>query len=365
LTYYSSFALGIEVQKSMNLNRDDSIKALRAVGCDDPCGAAGIPLFIPKRVQDLVTLIVTTSIIPCHPFTRLIEEVLASHSRYEPELDECPKIIVCDFPKVSLSGVRQYKSGKVLEQDLGRYNDYITSLEAFAAAGEAPFRNTKILRCRKYRGFAMAVYECLNFVKTPFVMIIQHDRVLIREFGVRQILDLMLAERSLIKYVGLSNSQSDGQIHQMNSRYRIDLTVGLRILNNGDEDEVTLKRRLLANATLATPKYRRILVPLMFWYDSTHIACVEHYKNFVYREHFVDGVPRYVTAFKIRTGDFIEDKLGQAEREDIKANGLQAHAKYGTFMLEDGLGPFVQHCHGRLMGTSSARTFEIYFGDKE
>ena len=115
----------------------------------DPSGAAGFQLFFPKRVRDLLTIIITTSIIPIHPETRLIHEVLATHCRYEPELSTCQKIIVCDHPKLSVSGTRQFKSGKVLQEDMVRYEEYIQRLETLAEKGEAPFESTRILRCTR------------------------------------------------------------------------------------------------------------------------------------------------------------------------------------------------------------------------
>ena len=59
--------------------------------------------------------------------------------------------------------------------------------------------------------------------------------------------------------------------------------------------------------------------------------------------------------------DFIEDKLGQAELNDIKQNGLAAHAKWGTWLYDDGMAaPMVCHMDGRnqtrvtkILGTAS------------
>lgn len=37
----------------------------------------------------------------------------------------------------------------------------------------------------------------------------------------------------------------------------------------------------------------------------------------------------------MRKGDFIEETLGIAQRDDILKNGMEAHEKYGTFQLDD------------------------------
>lgn len=244
-------------------------------------------------------------------------------------------------------------------------------------------------RLEKHRGFAMAVKDALEFVTTPYVMIIQHDRMLGRSFDVSQVLKLMRENPEEIKYVGLSTSGSEGQANQVSSRYRIDVATTTMMLDyDPNEPDDLFKSRLMSNRPPSLPKaldfllssgsggigvagapghrtFRRMLVPLIFWYDSTHIASVEHYKNFVFGLHRLKGVTNFAQEFRLNAGDFVEDKLGQAEREDIKINGLQEHRKYGTYLLEDLAGPFVFHCHGRLMGTSSARTYEIYFGEEE
>lgn len=345
---------------------DDAVNCLR--NHPDAYGCAGLGLFVRStRVQDQLTLIITTSIIPIHPETRLMYEVLASHVKHEPSLRKCKKIIVCDHPKVSVSGTRQYKSGKVLEQDFIRYNEYISRLEAMANANEYPFENTFILRCNRYRGFAMAVRDALAYVQTDYVMIIQHDRVLMRPFNVQEVLSIMRNEPSVYKYIGLASRKSEGHLLVLTSRYKIDVDEYINVLEDDpEESRDEFVRRIVVGNEVRHNRPRRVLVPLIFWYDSTHIASTEHYKKFVFGHHLIENVSCFQgRPQKLFTGDFIEDKLGQVEREDIKANGMGVHSKYGTYLLTDYAGPFVQHCHGRMIGTSNARTFEIYFGDDE
>jgi len=49
----------------------------------------------------------------------------------------------------------------------------------------------------------------------------------------------------------------------------------------------------------------------------------------------------------VKRGGFVEDKLGQYQLADIRACGLGAHAKYGQFVLDDGVErPMVSHLDG-------------------
>ena len=87
------------------------------------------------------------------------------------------------------------------------------------------------------------------------------------------------------------------------------------------------------------------LIPLLFWFDKTHVCRTEHYRNFLFRR-----------AYFLRDGDFIEDTFGHRELDDIKGNGIGAHAKYGTFLYErdDGL-ELLAHLDGRRFLTPDQR----------
>merc|ERR1712151_1303244 len=57
------------------------------------------------------------------------------------------------------------------------------------------------------------------------------------------------------------------------------------------------------------------------WYDSTPIAIVKHYKEYV--------LPT------LKPGEFIEERFGYRQVADIVENGMDAHEKYGSFLLVD------------------------------
>jgi hypothetical protein len=76
------------------------------------------------------------------------------------------------------------------------------------------------------------------------------------------------------------------------------------------------------------------LLPLVYWYDSTHVATADHYRNFVFG-------PRRLTK-----GNFIEADLGQQQLRDITTRGMAAHGEYATYLL-DTPHRVVAHMHGR------------------
>ena len=65
------------------------------------------------------------------------------------------------------------------------------------------------------------------------------------------------------------------------------------------------------------------LQQLAFWWDSTHLARVDHYLNFVFRQRCV------------RRGTFTEDTLGMQMLAEIKAGGLAAAEPYAAWVWDD------------------------------
>jgi len=78
-------------------------------------------------------------------------------------------------------------------------------------------------------------------------------------------------------------------------------------------------------------------MPLLQFYDSTHIARTKWYRSVVFGRGLV------------ARGGFIEDKFGQAQLADILRRGVvAAHPDYGTWICDDGVPlPMVGHLDGR------------------
>jgi len=193
----------------------------------------------------------------------------------------------------------------------------------------------------RYGGFAMAVRLGLSLVATPYVMVVQHDRALTRRFGLERVLDAMDANRGRVNYVGLPSNSTAHRARAAFSKTRYGLDV--------------------SGLTLPFPELGFALEPLLFWYDSTHVASADFYRDVVFGWVSVPDTP-FAKPFRLRTGDFVEDKFGQAMLRDIKAHGPVAHAKYGAFMFSEDLAPqpslavYVRHWHGRYVGVSRLRT---------
>jgi hypothetical protein len=281
-------------------------------------------------VADRITIIVTTSATISNPSTWLLEHVMASLVENEPSLTNARKIIVCDGAiSVDTSSSKvKFKSGRISSEQASQYEAYKDLVDELVSneSDHPAFRNAINLRLPSRHGFAFAVRKALESVTTPLVMVVQHDRYLCRAFGMEKLVSFMVDESEAaskgVEYVCLKSNATSDYINYVRSRYQMNIVPYSRTLVSDND-----------------------LVPLLFWYDSTHIARTSYYLDFVFG--YIKGARG---RFKLRTGDFIEDKLGQCQLNTIKAQGMGEHARFGTFLLDDGEEmPIVRHASGRKL----------------
>lgn len=158
-------------------------------------------------VQQLLTVIITTSPVQSHPSSKLLEDVLDSFVRV-PDLCSCKKLLVCDGFKVVSQAHKngsgsnnQSKKGLVSAEVGHRYEEFVGSVTTRAMAGTHPFDlgTTEVIRLKKHMGFAYAVKEALTRVTTPYVMVVQHDFAFLRSFDLRSVLQAMVAQPEVLK----------------------------------------------------------------------------------------------------------------------------------------------------------------------
>jgi diketogulonate reductase-like aldo/keto reductase len=186
------------------------------------------------------------------------------------------------------------KLGVISEPSALAYEEYIQRLQT-----EYPH---SVLKLPNHRGFALAVREGLLRCSTEYALVVQHDRSVCHTVDcMEQLLGAMDAEHS-VRYIGFSTFKSAQHDRVLHERYGLLETLAPAML----QVDITA-----------------VLLPLLFWYDSTHLAHVkmylEIYKPFTHapvevRDHF--GA-RGMKDMLLRKGDFIEDRFGQAQRNMI------------------------------------------------
>ena len=266
---------------------------------------------LPRPVSHDLTIVITTSPIPSIPSTALLEALLKSFEHVN-DLHGCKVIIVCDGIGIVLStdAKPNWKCSKVNPKHVTAYKEYTSNVERLAACLQRP---SEALVLHDRHGCGLAVKAALDRVQTPFVMVVQHDQLFLRNVNVGGVLAAMHAHPAVLRYVGIQSRTTLRYKERVADRFGIAL------------DE------FIAHPHLSSP-----LLPLLMYYDKPHIVWTEHLRERVY----ANGA--------VKPGDFVEDVLGRAQMEDIKANGIRAHGKYGTWVLcDDEDSPATYHLSGR------------------
>jgi hypothetical protein len=288
--------------------------------------AADVP-----TTSSLLTIIITTSVTPSAPSTELLSSILESFSRHCPSLVDCRVIVVFDgydqvVPKARLKKgyvtseqARDFSLYKenvkklVLEQHYQGNEDIIfTQTEAEAEYGSpcdaqnvvsytaAQTHDKKVTFIEPTRrlGFGLAVRSALRMTGTPYVWVQQHDWILVSDFPIDPLLQIMRASeldsKVPIKYVCLP------AVRMLSYAVSADV-IRFPVLR---ELTSSLKRDF---SPASQPDIKIPLTPLFFWHDKPHIASTAHYLARV-----------FPTRLAMLRGDFIEDKIGQCARAQMK-----------------------------------------------
>lgn len=317
-------------------------------------------------MEDKLTVIITTSFVDSHPSTELLDITFASFSHLQ-ELENCRKIIICDGysetdKKCSI------KSGIINQEQSFRYHKYIDNIKA------KNYKGVEILVQTKHYGFAKNVERCLHMVTTPFVMIVQHDQIFIRSCNLEKIISSM-ENSEKVNYVGFSSNSNDNEVskrlfrkefrklftdlqNEINSFVNLNYENMQYILTDekltillDSNNQISFFRDETSNKNLVTEVILNYMehmfgvriMPLVFWYDKTHICKTDYYLNSVFSGDF-----------KIKS--FIEDTFGHDQMTKIKQGGLESFNNLGSYVLyDDFLNPIIAHNNGRTFITEKKR----------
>lgn len=248
-----------------------------------------------------LTILITTSPVPNNPNPSLLLKI---YERFKTMADlmGCRIIILADGYKQSSKN--SYKSGMIDDIRVRNYIDYLDLLNMFIRDGVLP--NTELVIRDKRYGFASNIRYGLDLVDTKYVLIYQHDWTFDRPVNINELLNAMDRFPEL-RYIGFPSREN----------YLLKLAAYPVFFKDLAKYDIN--------------KFGVPLLPLNFWYDKPHIARVDFYKSFVYGQRHIDPL----NGKSISVKNFIEDTLGQVERNDLAMHGMTAHAKYGTYLLYD------------------------------
>lgn len=283
-----------------------------------------------RNKSSLLTVIITTSITPSAPSTELLSSIYQSFSLHCPFLRRCRVIVTFDgfdkiTPKarlkkgcVTLQQAENYELYKqnVKEYIIGQYcgNDTpaLTTKEAVAEFGsqnnpdntvgytitQMPCKDITFIESSRRLGFGLSVRSALRVTETPFVWIQQHDWMLSSSLPIEPLLQIMKESETdpdkPIKYVCLPATRM------------LSYAGTADVAHFPTLDRLTLEIKGDYSPKLE-PDVKIPLTPMFFWHDKPHVASTAHYLERV-----------FPTRLAMLRGDFIEDKVGQRARAQMK-----------------------------------------------
>lgn len=326
-----------------------------------------------------LSVIVITSPSPSNPAVSLIQSAIDSLVHVKIEIEHV--YIICDGYVLCKENEKvASKKGKVSQSLANAYETYINNLESLysrnkvnensengcAAAnsivdGEGNEESctkysVSVNRCPKHLGFAFAVQFGLKLVRqctnNQYCLVCQHDRVFYRDVNQFECLINEMKRNVHIRYIGFPTSTSCGHEINLADTYKLhELTSAFPYQSNITSDGASAgitSPVIQLPITGLPPNTIAYLQPLVFWYDSQHLAHIDRYleifapyskmpKHIVpivnsYRCRCHSGMSANLNSFLkahmlLRNGDFIEDRYGQMQRNMLTSYGT---SKYTT-----------------------------------
>jgi hypothetical protein len=317
-------------------------------------------------MKSLVTIVITTSPVLSHPSLDLLERTLASFA-FVPDVHECKLVIVCDgyrkrpgnigegadLHSVGKSPRKKYgnlakamRSGMVDDEYAERYGQMKATLAARCKLERgkpwhpvhAPFAGVELLFLETRVGYGFALREALSLerglVATRYVLVVQHDRTWLRPCSVSSVVAAMESSKSSESTAGAAWERGSPQVMNCVSFVSRSTLNYLRRLEGrpifralGVNLNALVQRPSDLSDTQDDGDCGHCFVPLLQFYDSTHVAVVDFYRNFIF-----DPRMRLVAR-----GGFVEDKLSAAMAAVMKRDGFVAgHGKFGVYLYDDG-----------------------------
>lgn len=270
-------------------------------------------------VKDRVTIILVTSPLLCHPSTELLEKVVDSFN-FVTSLSGCRLIIVADGLKV---GKFRPKKGQVPEDMVQRYEEYLERVKTLLDREEAGsiWAKASLVQLPEHRGFGHAVLWGLRAADTEYVMVVQHDHPFTSRFSISPLLNFMDEQQA--NYVCLPISTVFRHINRCSSLYQLDL-----------------------RSKAVTWDDARF-VPILFWYDGTHVARRKNYISLVFEGE--NPLP---------VGHFIEDTFSQRVMTRLREDFATWFPVFSLWVYQpngDEETPLILHLDGRNYRTDAER----------
>jgi len=272
-----------------------------------------------------VTVIVTTSPMISDPEPDILEKVLSSLSYAG--LSQCRIILVMDY-FVAGEPRKRRLCGRISADRVAAYEERSAAVIESARNGSFghSLKQLEVLRLKSWHGFALAVKRALQEVRTSLVCVVQHDLVFRRKIHIVPLLNVIQEKNNGVNYIYFKRDAQKNYREKAKSLHRLEL---------GPPKSFGA---MMDTSLIRLPRY----------FDGTHVACTEWYRNFLYGTNF-------------KPGQFIDQSIGKQmlhrameKTESIIVDGdelsIGVHdvcATFGCWMWYNEEDPLIEHLNGR------------------
>lgn len=297
-----------------------------------------------------VTIILTTSPTPSAPSTELVSACLTSIPSAlatAPLIVSCDGFTVCTHP-AHLAGGR-LKKGQIPQRLADAYPTYLNNIktllwgDAYASSTDlviddptpggavhsrlttADNRDIEVIQHARHQGFAFSVKHALRSVRTPLVLVMQHDWIFDLTPPLAALTSILAMEPE-VRYITFTSRFSHNYTHSRgNANARL--------------------KTVLDHAAALRPArpLRADLIACLHFFDRPHLAAVAMYRDLFARE-------------RIRRGDFLEDTVGARYAGGISGakdgeEAVRVWTGIGAWMYapEEGMVRVLRHLSGRTV----------------
>ncbi|CAM9438793.1 unnamed protein product [Heterosigma akashiwo] len=155
-----------------------------------------------------------------------------------------------------------YRNGVISDEMIPRYEQYIENVEQWVKSD--PRFNAELLVLEERHGFGFAVKRALEQVNTKYVMVVQHDRTFIKSFDILPLLQILDTPEEEVNYIGFITTSTLNHLERIRGR------LGAK----GPPPDLSWARPKEAHGVT--------LLPLLQWFDSTHVCTTAYYRDFVF-----------------------------------------------------------------------------------
>ena len=233
------------------------------------------------EIEDALTVVLTTHVLPSAPSTRFIEGTISSIRGNFKNISDCEFVIYCD------SNVKN-KNYEMYMHNLKKIND-VTIVDV-------PHEGFP------YSGLQNNYINSIQNSLTPFVFCCEHDWLFLREIDTPKLINCMF-DNEFINFVRF-NKRDNARAH----------------INNPEPGDADFWE------TYVEPESRLLKQPLM------KTDCIATHPHIIRKEKFVQDWAEISSSTKNKTPGMVEFNLIRAYKEDISQMGFEkAHRKWGIY----------------------------------